>query len=91
MKTKRKCKRCGKVTDQPFHTCVRTKADRHRACREAIIAKLSKPDPIELGEELAEYIHRKWSLYPMPGHPATKDVMELTWELEFWREKALNP
>lgn len=67
--------------------------------------KAKKPDPIKLVGELAEYIRDKrvelesrvnggyvvngingimndGSIYPM---------IELYWERDFWREKALNP
>lgn len=79
MKTKaRKCKRCGKVTDKPFHTCANKKPDP---------IKLGEELSVFLRDKTV--LWQKDSL-SWRDSPEAFALLIVIWERDFWREKALN-
>jgi hypothetical protein len=58
--------------------------------------KTKKPNPIDLGEECADFLHKKrnkhndYLVRAMGMSSQALDIVELDWELNFWRCKALG-
>lgn len=86
---------------KPIHGNTRLKPGMKMTLEGGKLYQSDKPDPVALGEELAEYLMDKWNALT-PDAQAVIDislhddnpayhVLRLRWERDFWREKALNP
>lgn len=104
---RKKCKRCGKAKDMPYHTCgPRQGAGKGKTISAKEVCSIldsiiEKPDPVQLGEELSEYISLRWVKLPQAAkdavditladhHNAVYSSLMLRWERDFWRSKCLG-